>query len=87
MATDYDSWHPHNENVSVELALKTFRENVSKVTNVLCAAIPLIAKEDWSGTIQDLQVCLILHFLISLLTFFYLVTENRQRQCDAITKF
>jgi len=55
MATDYDSWHPHNENVSVELALKTFRENVSKVTNVLCAAIPLIAKEDWSGTIQNLQ--------------------------------
>jgi len=55
MATDYDSWHPHLENVNVELALKTFRENVGKVTDVLCAAIPIIAKLDWTENIKELQ--------------------------------
>ncbi len=56
MATDYDCWHPHNEKVNVELALKTFRENVGKVTQVLCAAVPIIAKLDWTDTIQELKV-------------------------------
>ncbi|KZS07116.1 S-methyl-5'-thioadenosine phosphorylase [Daphnia magna] len=55
MATDYDCWHPHNENVSVELALTTFRENVGKVTQVLCAAVPIIAKLDWTVTIRELK--------------------------------
>ena len=88
MATDYDSWHPHNENVNVELALKTFRENVSKVTNVLCRAIPLIAQQDWSGTIEDLQVSSVIAFLFPLLTLFsLLITESSQRQCNAITRF
>lgn len=56
MATDYDCWHPHNEKVSVDLALKTFRENVGKVTQVLCAAVPIIAKQDWTATISELKV-------------------------------
>ena len=56
MATDYDCWHPHNEKVNVELALKTFRKNVGKVTQVLCAAVPIIAKLDWTETIEELQV-------------------------------
>lgn len=56
MATDYDCWHPHNESVSVELALKTFRENVGKVTQVLCAAVPIIAKHNWTNTISALKV-------------------------------
>jgi hypothetical protein len=42
--------------VNVELALKTFRENVGKVTQLLCAAVPIIAKVDWSVTIQELKV-------------------------------
>lgn len=58
MATDYDCWHPHNEKVNVELALKTFRENVGKVTQVLCAAVPIIANEDWKSTIQTMKVFL-----------------------------
>lgn len=56
MATDYDCWHPHNEKVNVELALKTFRENVGKVVRVLCAAVPIIAQRDWTETISQLQV-------------------------------
>ncbi|XP_057364936.1 S-methyl-5'-thioadenosine phosphorylase-like [Daphnia carinata] len=55
MATDYDCWHPHNENVNVELALTTFRENVGKVTQVLCAAVPIIAKLDWTFTLEELK--------------------------------
>ena len=58
MATDYDCWHPHNEHVNVELALKTFRENVQKVLQVLCASIPLIAKKDWAPILQEMQVTL-----------------------------
>ncbi len=56
MATDYDCWHTHEEKVNVELALRTFRENIGKVIQVLCAAIPLIATQDWSDTIQNLKV-------------------------------
>ena len=56
MATDYDCWHAQEEKVNVELALRTFRENVGKVTKVLCAAISIIAKQDWSETIQELKV-------------------------------
>lgn len=56
MATDYDCWHPHNEKVNVELALKTFRENVGKVTQVLCAAVPIIAKIDWTEKMKELKV-------------------------------
>ena len=40
----------------MELALKTFRENVGKVTQILCAAVPIIAKLDWTNTIQELKV-------------------------------
>jgi hypothetical protein len=40
----------------VELALKTFRENLGKVTQILCAAVPIIAKLDWTNTIQELKV-------------------------------
>jgi len=36
--------------------MKTFRENVGKVTQVLCAAVPIIAIMDWTETIQGLQV-------------------------------
>ena len=56
MATDYDCWHDHEEKVSVDLALKTFRENIGKVTQLLYAAIPIIAARDWSQTIKDLKV-------------------------------
>lgn len=55
MATDYDCWHPHNEHVNVELALKTFRENVQKVLQVLCVSIPMIAKRDWTPVLQDMK--------------------------------
>merc|ERR1712137_1451619 len=37
------------------IALATFRENVSKVTNIICTAIPIIAKQHWSGTIEALH--------------------------------
>ena len=77
MATDYDCWHPHNEKVSVDLALKTFRENVGKVTQVLCAAVPIIAKQDWTATISELKVPLF-HLLLEFFSkyFFCMIQET-----------
>lgn len=56
MSTDYDCWRESSENVCVRDVMNTFKKNVDKVTQILLAAVANIAKEDWSDTIQVLQV-------------------------------
>ncbi|KAG5680850.1 hypothetical protein PVAND_010331 [Polypedilum vanderplanki] len=56
MATDYDCWRECSEGrVSVEEVMATFKNNVEKVTKLLIALIPNIAKLDWTETINDLN--------------------------------
>lgn len=80
MATDYDCWHPHNEHVNVELALKTFRENVQKVLQVLCVSIPMIAKRDWTPVLQDMKVRKVFSFcsLLYALYPYYHLGHNQE---------
>lgn len=35
--------------------MKTFKKNVAKVTQIILAAVPQIAKLDWTDTISDLK--------------------------------
>lgn len=53
LVTDYDSWREDTEAVSVDLAVKTFKENAEKAIKVLLTAIPRIAQEDWSDTLKE----------------------------------
>lgn len=55
MATDYDCWK-ESECVSTTEVLKTFKENVVKVTKILTEAVANIAKEDWTETVQNARV-------------------------------
>lgn len=55
MATDYDCWK-ESECVSTAEVLKTFKENIVKVTKILTEAVTNIAKEDWTETIQNARV-------------------------------
>jgi 5'-methylthioadenosine phosphorylase len=45
MATDYDCWKV-GETVDIEKVIKTFKENVEKVTKLIIAAIPEISEYD-----------------------------------------
>lgn len=54
MATDYDCWRDCGENVNVADVLTTFKKNVTKVTQLITAAIPKIAEIDWTETIDEL---------------------------------
>lgn len=42
MATDYDCWHESEEPVNVEMVLKTMKENVENVKNLIIKTIPKI---------------------------------------------
>jgi len=57
LPTDYDCWRESEENVTADLVLKIFAENVSKVTRIFIAALPKIAQQDWTQYITDLKVC------------------------------
>jgi 5'-methylthioadenosine phosphorylase len=54
MATDYDCWKD-DRIVCVTDVLAMFKQNVEKVTKILLAAVPNIAKEDWIDTVNDLK--------------------------------
>ena len=56
MATDYDCWRDEGEKVSVEMVLKTFRENAAKVTRLFKHVVPIIAKHPWDDHHEELQV-------------------------------
>ncbi|KAK2711779.1 S-methyl-5'-thioadenosine phosphorylase-like isoform X2 [Artemia franciscana] len=55
LPTDYDCWRESEENVTADLVLKIFAENVSKVTRIFIAALPKIAQQDWTQYITDLK--------------------------------
>ena len=55
LPTDYDSWHQSKESVSVDLVMKTFKENARKATDLLLFVIPRIAAKDWSDTLAEMQ--------------------------------
>lgn len=55
MATDYDSWRETEAGVCVEEVMATFKVNVAKVTQLILAVVPRIAKLDWTDTVADLR--------------------------------
>lgn len=55
LATDYDCWRDTGEKVSVPEVLAMFKKNVEKVTKILVEAVPNIAKQDWTDTINELR--------------------------------
>lgn len=42
MATDYDTWHPEHDSVSVELVVQNLNRNVQAARDTLAALVPLI---------------------------------------------
>jgi len=46
MSTDYDCWKENEEPVTFEMVMKTMKENVIKVKNLLIKVLPKIAKYD-----------------------------------------
>ncbi|KAL6735765.1 hypothetical protein Aduo_006175 [Ancylostoma duodenale] len=54
LITDYDCWKD-DEQVSMELVMKTFKENSHKAKNLFIEAVKRIAKEDWKGEIAALK--------------------------------
>lgn len=62
MATDYDCWHETEAKVEVANVLKIFKENVEKVTKIICGTIKLIAEKEWENTINKLQVSNLLFY-------------------------
>jgi 5'-methylthioadenosine phosphorylase len=42
MVTDYDCWHPHHDDVTVESVVKVLGENAAKARSLVAAAIPLL---------------------------------------------
>lgn len=56
MATDYDCWRDTGDKVCVADVLKTFKENVEKITKLFVHIVPKIAAKDWSKEISELKV-------------------------------
>jgi 5'-methylthioadenosine phosphorylase len=44
MVTDYDCWHPHHDDVTVEGVIKVLGENAAKARSLVAAVIPLLAE-------------------------------------------
>jgi len=55
MATDYDSWRECETAVCVEEVMATFKKNVAKVTQLILAVVPQIAKLDWNENVDSLR--------------------------------
>lgn len=60
MATDYDCWRDIGNKVCVADVLKTFKENVEKITKLFVHIVPKIAAKDWTQEITQLKVCSII---------------------------
>lgn len=50
-----DSWRQNENAVCVEEVMKTFKKNVVKVKQLILAAVPNIAKLDWTENISELK--------------------------------
>ncbi|PIO77172.1 phosphorylase family 2 [Teladorsagia circumcincta] len=55
LVTDYDCWREDEQQVSMELVMKTFHENSHKAKNLFIEAVQRIAKEDWKDEIARLK--------------------------------
>jgi 5'-methylthioadenosine phosphorylase len=53
MVTDYDSWHPMEKSVSVDIVLENFRKNCENVRNIFLKAVPMIAAKDWTDILHS----------------------------------
>ncbi|XGW11083.1 hypothetical protein V3C99_012522 [Haemonchus contortus] len=54
LVTDYDCWRD-DEQVSMELVMKTFKENSYKAKSLFVEAVKRIAKEDWKAEIARMK--------------------------------
>ena len=57
LATDYDCWRESTEAVSVEMVMKTMKENSKKAISIILKAIPKLAASDWKSAATKAQVC------------------------------
>lgn len=55
MATDYDCWRDTGDKVCVADVMKTFKENVEKITKLFVHIVPKIAAKDWTKEITELK--------------------------------
>ena len=55
LPTDYDSWRESEGGVTVEEVFKTLSENAEKATHIIHAAVPVIAKENWTKTYEEMK--------------------------------
>lgn len=57
LATDYDCWRDTGDKVCVADVLKTFKENIPKLTTLITATALKIASQNWEQPINELNVC------------------------------
>ncbi|PAV58605.1 hypothetical protein WR25_16031 isoform A [Diploscapter pachys] len=55
LVTDYDCWREEEEQVSMEMVMATFKQNADKCKTLFLAAVPQIAKHDWTEEIKNLK--------------------------------
>ena len=71
MATDYDCWRESEKSVCVTDVLEMFKKNIDKVTKLLIAIVPMIAKAEWTDTINELKVYLFVLLILGYCQLFY----------------
>jgi len=49
MVTDYDCWHPHHDDVTVDAVIKVLMENADNARSLVKAVIPLLAQRTESA--------------------------------------
>lgn len=59
MATDYDTWHPDHDSVTVELVVENLGRNVQRAKDTIAALIPMIAHTRECACGQALQSAII----------------------------
>lgn len=61
------------------MVLKTLKENGANATKLILAAVPAIAQQDWTKTIQDLKVVKVAYY--RLLDFFGSISNSNFKRC------
>lgn len=56
VATDYDCWRDCGDNVHAADVIVIFKQNVTKVWDVLREAVKMIGFEDWEQDISKIKV-------------------------------
>ncbi|KAI5309214.1 S-methyl-5-thioadenosine phosphorylase [Ascosphaera atra] len=52
MATDYDCWRDNGESVSVEMVVKTMRDNAANAKKFVTAVLDEISREEYAGVVE-----------------------------------